>query len=269
MRQRLQSCHFPTVARLLLIGGAMLGILAPQPASAQQSDAWKMSLAPLYFWATSIDGEIATRAGTTPVSLSFDDAIDHLAGAFSFHFEAEKNRVGFFSDVDFVRLKTEADFTLQGPAARTVTGDADIANTFFEAGASYRLSDTTNVAVIGGVRAFTVSTEIEFSTPNVSVTPIDCQPHGGKRLRRPHLSAGPARKGHPDQPRGHRRRQRHVVVRRCSDSSTARNPGPAWCLGTTPSGSSSATETDDHDIRKADMTFHGPFFALNFHWGGR
>ena len=42
--------------------------------------------------------------------------------AFSFHFEAEKNRFGIFSDLNFVRLSTESDFTLQGPLAMTVNG---------------------------------------------------------------------------------------------------------------------------------------------------
>ena len=173
MCHRLQSCHSTTIARLLLIAAVMLGILVPQPASAQQSDSWKVSFAPLYFWATAINGEIATRAGTVPVFMSFDDAADNLAGAFSFHFEAEKNRFGIFSDLNFVRLSTESDFTLQGPVAMTVNGDADVANTFFETGASYRLSESTPVAVIGGLRTFTLSSQIEFSTPNVSVTPID------------------------------------------------------------------------------------------------
>jgi len=109
--------------------------------------------------------------------------------AFSFHFEAEKNRFGIFSDLNFVRLSTESDFTLQGPLAMTVNGDADIDSTFFEAGASYRLSDSTNVAVIGGLRTFTLSSQVEFSTPNVSVTPIDASRNGGERIRRAHLSA--------------------------------------------------------------------------------
>ena len=268
MRQRLQSCYSTTVVRLLLIGVSVLGILAPQPASAQQSDSWKMSLAPLYFWATSIDGEIATRAGTRPVSLSFDDAIDHLAGAFSVHFEAEKGRVGFFSDVDFIRLKTQADFTLQGPAATTVTGEADIANTFFEAGASYRLSDTSNVAIITGLRTFTLSTEVTFSTPNVSVTPIDSS-----------RTAAAAFGGVTYRP------ALHEKVTLISRADIGGGSGLSWSgmlgleyrpkpwaglvAGYNAVGIEFGKDTDGHEIAKADMTFHGPFFAMNFHWGGR
>ena len=71
--------------------------------------------------------------------MTFDDAADTLAGAFSFHVEARKNRFGIFSDLNFVRLSTESAFTLQEPLAVTVNGDADVDNTFFEAGASYLL----------------------------------------------------------------------------------------------------------------------------------
>src|SRR4030095_8939377 len=134
---------------------------------------------------------------TVPVFMSFADAADSLAGAFSFHFEAEKNRFGIFSDLNFVRLSTESDFTLQGPLAVTVNGDTDINNTFFEAGASYRLSDTTNVAVIGGLRTFTLSSQVEFSTPNVSVTPIDASRTAVSAVAGVTYRPAPSEKGPP------------------------------------------------------------------------
>ena len=28
-------------------------------------------------------------------------------------------------------------------------------------------------------------------------------------------------------------------------------------------------EEDDKPVRKVDLIYYGPFFALNFHWGGR
>ena len=275
MRQRLQRCHSTIVARLLLSAAVTLGILAPSAASAQQSDpsaqrsdSWKMSLAPLYFWPSSIDGEIATRAGTTPVFMSFDDAVDNLAGAFNFHFEAEKNRVGFFSDLNFVRLSTEADFTLQGPAARTVTGNADVADMFVEAGASYRLSETTPVAVIGGLRTFTVSSEVEFTTPNVSVTPIDASRTAVSGFAgvtyRPAL---------------------HEKVTLISRADIGGGSGRSWAgmlgfeyrpkpwsglvLGYKAMGIEFGNEDDEKGVRKVNLTFYGPFFGLNLHWGGR
>ena len=264
----LQSCHSTTVARLLLMAAVMLGILMPRPAAAQQSDSWKMSLAPLYFWATAIDGEIATRAGTVPVFMSFDDAADNLAGAFSFHVEAEKNRFGIFSDLNFVRLSTESAFTLQGPAAMTVDGDADFTNTFFEAGASYRLSDATNVAVIGGLRTFTLSSQVEFSTPNVSLTPIDAS-----------RTAVSAFAGVTYRP------ALHEKVRLISRADIGGGSGMSWSgmlgfefrpkpwaglvAGYKAVGIEFGKETEDRETRKVDLTYYGPIFGLNFNWGGQ
>jgi hypothetical protein len=110
MSRRFQNVPSTTFARLLLIAAVTLGILVPQPASAQPSDSWTGTFAPVYFWATKINGDIGTRAGTVPVFMSFADAADNLAGAFSFLCEAERNRFGIFSDLNLVRLSTEDDW---------------------------------------------------------------------------------------------------------------------------------------------------------------
>jgi hypothetical protein len=55
----------------------------------------------------------------------------------------------------------------------TVNGDADLDNTFFEAGGSYLLSETRNFAMIAGLRTFTMGADIEFSTQAISATPVD------------------------------------------------------------------------------------------------
>jgi hypothetical protein len=255
-------------ARLLLSATVTIGVLAPRPASAQQSDSWKGTFAPLYFWATKINGDIATRAGTVPVFLSFDDAADNLAGAFSFHFEAEKKRFGIFSDLNFVRLSTESDFTLQGPLAVTINGDADIDNTFFEAGASYRLSDSTNVAVIGGLRTFTLSTSVEFSTPNVSVTPIDASRTAVSAFTgvtyRPALSEKVSLISRADIGGGSGMSWSGML-----GFEFRPKPWAGLVLGYKAMGIDFGKESDDKDIRKVDLTYYGPIFGLNLHWGGR
>ena len=118
------------------IATLVLGVLAPRSALAQPSDEWKGSFAPFYFWATRIDGDLTTRSGNIPVFLAFDDALDKLSAAFSFHFEAQKGRLGIFTDLDFTGLSSDAQFTLQSPAAVVVDGEFDLSSTFFEAGAS-------------------------------------------------------------------------------------------------------------------------------------
>jgi hypothetical protein len=74
------------VLHLLSCSVLALGVLAPRPAMAQPSDEWKGSFAPFYFWATRTDGDLTTRSGNIPIFLSFDEALDKLSAAFSFHF---------------------------------------------------------------------------------------------------------------------------------------------------------------------------------------
>ena len=68
--------------------------------------------------------------------LDFADAADSLAGAFSFHGEARKNRVGFFADINFIRLSTDASVTTP-VLSRQINGTAQLDMTMFEAGGSY------------------------------------------------------------------------------------------------------------------------------------
>jgi hypothetical protein len=257
-----------SVARLLVAATVTIGVLVPRPASAQQSDSWTGTFAPFYLWATRINGDIATRAGTVPVFMTFDDAADNLAGAFSFHFEAEKKRFGIFSDLNFVRLSTESDFTLQGPLAVTVNGDADIDNTFFEAGASYRLGDSTDVAVIGGLRTFTLSSQVEFSTPNVTVTPIDASRTAVSAFAgltyRPAFSEKVGLISRADIGGGSGMSWSGMV-----GFEFRPKPWAGLVVGYKGMGIDFGKENDDEEIRKVDLTYYGPVFGLNLHWGGR
>jgi hypothetical protein len=72
-------------------------LLVPRQAAAQ-TDGWTVDFAPLYFCATSLDGELGARSGTVPIYLDFSEAKDHLGGAFSFHLEATRGRWGVLSD---------------------------------------------------------------------------------------------------------------------------------------------------------------------------
>jgi len=268
MSSSFPNCLSTTSARLPLVAALTLCMLAPQPAAAQQSDTWKGTVAPLYFWATRINGDIATRAGTVPVFMTFDDAADNLAGAFSFHFEAEKKRFGIFTDLDFNRLSTEANFTLQGPLAATVNGDADIDNTFFEAGASYRLSESTPVAVIGGLRTFTLSSQVEFTTPSVTVTPIDANRTAVSGFAgvtyRPTLSEKVSLVSRADVGGGSGLSWSGML-----GFEFRPKPWLGLVAGYKAVGVDFGDETDDEEIRKVDLTYYGPIFGLNLHWGRR
>ena len=259
-----------TRTRLLIVIVATVtsGVFIPSPASAQQSDDWKVSFAPLYLWATRLNGDIATRAGTVPVFMTFDDALDKLAGAFSFHVEADKNRFGIFGDLDFVRLSTQSNFTLQGPLPLTVNGDADVNQTIVEAGARYLVSPRANFAVIGGLRTFTLDNAIEFSTLNVSVTPIDANRTAvygfAGATYRPDLSPKFSLLSRADIGGGSGLTWSALV-------GVEFRPKP-WLgldVGYKGLGVDFGKSTDGKTIRSVDMTLYGPIFGVNFHWGGR
>jgi hypothetical protein len=263
------SSRVAAIARLLAASVIASGAALPQPARAQQSEAWHVTVAPLYLWATKLDGELTARSTTVPVFMSFADAVDDLSGAFSFHVEAHKRRWGVFTDLNFVRLSSDTQFTIAGPmSARTIDGSFELDNIMFEAGASYRLHETVPFAVIGGLRTFSLSPKLEFRTPLVELTPIDASrtvasgfagftyrpPLADKwtLLSRADIGAGSALSwsatiGLEFRPR----------------------PWGGLVLGYRALGIDAGEEQDDHTVREFDVTYYGPIVGLNLHWGGR
>lgn len=128
-----------SAVRVLTIATVTAAVLAPKPAVAQQSDEWRGSFAPFYLWAAGIDGEVTARGTTEPVSLEFADAADKLSAAFSFHFEAQKGRLGLFSDLCYIGLSSEATFTIPVLPGTTIPGNVELSNAIFEIGGSYLL----------------------------------------------------------------------------------------------------------------------------------
>lgn len=156
--------------------GALL-LLMPATARAQSTDTWEVHVAPLYFWASQMSGEVSVRNVTTPVYMSFGDAAENLSGIFTFHVEARRNRWGFLADLGYVSLSTESQITvpglLPGAPARVVSGSVDLSNVVFEAGASYLAAPAHGLSVIGGLRTYTMAPTISFTAATGSATPVD------------------------------------------------------------------------------------------------
>jgi hypothetical protein len=151
---------------------ALLGLLlAPRPALAQQDDRWRMNFAPLYVWASSIDGEIEAGPAEVPIVLDFEDAVDSLGGFFSFHLEATNGRWAILSDLSFFRLSSATQYVIGREL--TVNGDVDFDNVLFELAGSYLVRPQGRFAVIAGLRTYTMSPKMAFSTPAGGATPID------------------------------------------------------------------------------------------------
>jgi hypothetical protein len=253
--------------RVLAAAPVMVAFLCGAPrATAQQSDQWEVTVAPLYLWATKIDGEVTARGATVPVFLSFADAADNLAGAFSVHVEARKGRLGVFSDLNFVRLSSESQFTLPGGA--TIDGDFDLDNTTFEAGGSYRVSEEAPLAVIGGIRTYSLSPKLEFSTPNVELTPIDASRTSVNGFvgftYRPQLAEKWTLLSRADIGGGG-----GLTWSGMLGVEFRPKPWGGLVVGYKAFGIDAGSDSDDQQVREYDVTYYGPIFGLNLHFGRR
>ena len=212
-----------------------------------------------------MSGDLTAANRTVPVFMSFDNAVDNLAAAFTFHVEVERRRVGFFSDIDFVKLSTGSQFTLQTPIPRTISGDIDLDNTIFEVGGSYLLSDTAKFAVIGGLRTFTAGADVRFSAGNEGVTPVDAS-----------RTAVYGLVGFTYRPE-FRERWRFLSRADIGDGS-----GFSWSallgiefkatqwIGLMAGYKGLGVDIDDNndnDLGSYDATYYGPGFGLSLHWG--
>ena len=102
------------LAAVVAIGGAASPNSAVAQATARPSageaaasdpEPWRLNLA-LYGWATSVSGNVTARNQTVDINASFIDVVqksDSLGGLMAY-FEANKGRVGFYTDFVFARL---------------------------------------------------------------------------------------------------------------------------------------------------------------------
>ena len=244
-----------------------VAMLAPRPALAQQDDPWEVTVAPLYLWASEIDGELTARGAAVPVFLSFADAADSLAAAFSFHVEARKGQWGLFSDLNFVRLSSEADFSRPGTSLPTIEGEFDFDNTTFEAGGSYRVSEASPVSIIGGLRTYSISPKLEFTTPGVTITPIDASRTSVNAFAgftfRPQLTPKLTLLSRGDIGAGGGFTWSGMV-----GFEFRPRPWGGLVFGYKAFGIDVGSD-DDEPVREYDVTYYGPVVGLNLHFGGR
>jgi hypothetical protein len=258
----------PTYAwRLLSAAAISVVMLAPRPALAQTNDEWHGTFSPLYLWASELNGDFTARGTTVPLFLDFGDAADKLGGAFSFHFEAQKRRWGIFSDLNFVRLSSEATFTV--PALRaTVEGDFDLDNTMFEIGGSYLVSDARNFAVIGGIRTYSLSPKLEFSTDSLEVEPIDASRTSVNGFVgftfRPQLAEKWSFLSRADIGGGG-----GLTWSGMLGFEFRPKPWGGLVVGYKALGIDVGSDSDDEAIREYDVTHYGPIVGFNLHWGAR
>jgi len=150
---------------LVLLWSTALMFLAPRVALAQNRDGWEVHLAPLYFWAATTSGNLAIN-GTTdiPIYLSFADAKSKVSSAFTLYGEAQKGRWGFLGDVNFLRLSSDANYTLP-IIAQPVTGTIGMDQVIFNGKGRYEVKPETRFYLVGGIRTMTMSEDMHFTGP--------------------------------------------------------------------------------------------------------
>ncbi len=68
---------------------------------------WRYRLVP-YIWFSGVDGDVAMRGVSASVDASFSDLAENLDFAFQIHFEAQKDKWGYFIDPTYVNLSSRA-----------------------------------------------------------------------------------------------------------------------------------------------------------------
>jgi len=122
---------------------------------------WEWSLAPMYLWAASIDGDMTVKGIKVDVEESFSDIVSNLDGALTFHFEGvHKQRWGFFADLMYIRLQPDDESTPIGDIS------IDYEETLAEIGGFYRYTTGAHAFDgLGGLRYASMKGELGLPGP--------------------------------------------------------------------------------------------------------
>ena len=141
-------------------------------------DNWEFNLAPFYFWAVSIEGDVAIGPKGDSVTVDFGDIFDNLESAFIVHFETiYKKKYGLLFDMNFIDIGKSTSL----PQTNI---DVDLKATIGELAPYYRWSTGDhNVDVLAGLLYSKVETDAVFSnTPQrISVSEDWFDPYLGAR----------------------------------------------------------------------------------------
>lgn len=135
--------------------------VTPSAEQVQTEGGWTFYVAP-YFWAAGLDGSVA-EFGLPPVNIdfSFSEIFDHLDfGAMAIG-EARYDRYSLFGDVIYVKLSGEKG-TPRGIVASDVALSTESFAGFLGGGYSFLESSSGRLDIVGGVRVWSVDTELSF-----------------------------------------------------------------------------------------------------------
>lgn len=137
-------------------------------ANAEGENEWKHTLAPLYLWAAGIEGTSQIGPVAAPVSIEFADALDNLDTTLTFHYEANKDKLGFMAD--YFHLSLDPKSTLPNGAPASV----DLTNNIWELGMIYRPDNAKGLEVLYGLRGMDLQLDLGVgSAPKKSLVDRD------------------------------------------------------------------------------------------------
>lgn len=145
----------PSIAVSLITGFLLTTTANTNAQAADDFNTWQNTLAPLYLWGVSIDGDLAGQG----LQMDFSEALKDLDAVFTFHYEGAKGNWGVIADYSVVSLKPEGTI----PGGPTLT--ADFKNTMFELAALYRFGPTNPWQLLGGVRYYDIDVSINVPVP--------------------------------------------------------------------------------------------------------
>ena len=114
---------------------------------------WKHTLAPLYLWASGLEGTTQLGPVSAPVSIKFEDAADNLDSGLTLHYEANKGNIGFLADVYYLKLTPESVLPNGAPVG------VDLSNTILEVGGIYRPDFGNGLEFLYGLRSTKLEVE--------------------------------------------------------------------------------------------------------------
>ncbi|MGK9286664.1 hypothetical protein [Sinorhizobium meliloti] len=165
----MKICIVRTLAAIgtCLVAGTVKAadIYSPMTPELQQTtteSGWTFSFAP-YFWAAGLSGDVAQFGlPAVDVDASFSDIFDHLEfGAMAIG-EARNGPYSIFADVMYTKISGQAG-TPRGVLATDVELTSETFAGLLGAGYSVFESGTARLDVVGGLRVWSVESQLSFS----------------------------------------------------------------------------------------------------------
>jgi opacity protein-like surface antigen len=141
------------------------------PSQAPADDQWQFQFSP-YFWLASLHGTGGVGNRSTQVDESFSDIFHSLDFALMGIFEARKGNWGVLTDIEYVAVSD--DKATPGPLFSNV--NAKFKTFIFDPEVGYRVfanpAKGQFVDVLGGIRVWHVSTELDFGAGILPATQV-------------------------------------------------------------------------------------------------